>query len=1093
MTYRPLVEKARDVFDNSLNVESGRSKQKTVFIAVFILLLINFSFTSMYITYFTRGEDNTRAAYEISSSELVSHYSEVPPSMDDVHDPVWEEIRDITGSIPSHAETKSTNVYMQSIFTDTDVYIKLSWKDYVKNTDNNYWVYEEGNWTPIYNYQDGISLYFPVNDPKNLFEEEGCWRTCHARDVEYMNPENQHRKFTHTKYETGDLWFWDAGLTDPYNYTIDGYLTDVPSENNVGYYLDDDEDFGLTKNRPLVDIREFWWLANPVFMQNPDLPPSYNNEYIKSGEEVPFDEDYYDPDSGTSGINPITHEPWKNGDKVPAYMVDHLPTGEGDIGTSSEYNPSSQTWTVVMRRSLTTSREDIDVQFKDLTKEYPFGISVFGDLTGSSGTGNNNDDVEKTRCTSDKITTDILKLKFQSMITARKLENDPLKNSFNNKNNESMNNRINNIMENPIWNSVSSLTEPTYAYENKILFNDKIGNFTIKSVYTDEDIYLRLDWSEEMKSEIANLEIGWQIPEQISMEFKYRQFKITNNHLSTESKSGGDIWFHIQNNHKDIGNITDYHCKDGNPTIDSENSRNDVKYCSNGINSVVFKRELLNNRDDDLQFQDLTRAFGFSILAKGIGTEDFSISRTLYLKFEKDEEEVRTLEKVNRLTAVDGKDSNVFLQWDGVNISNFACYKIYHDTNNDQRNMDLLTKVSNKSITSFEIKGLKPNKKHYFAVTILDDNRNEGDFEKTVEVVPSDVTSPPKISRLRAMAGLDSNVFLEWNVTTIQDFKSYRIYSSSTPLTDIDGLEPIKEIKSKNFNQFEVQGLLKDEKYYFAVTTVDWSENENSKVSCVSSIVKDQTPPPKVDRLNAFDLSSEKGGMIGLRWEKCPAKDVDTYLIYMSNNEDIDILQMDPVKEVNNTSVKFENLENNKTYYFSVVSVDWNGHISEVSHIVSAKPSKSAPPEPLEYLNAKDVKDGKVLLEWSPSTSEDFHHYCIYVSDMEITSFNSSFAKLIANISSREKCSLNISGLENGKQYFFAITVANIHNKQNKTEIITAQVAPTATEPPGESILKIITPYIITIIIIAFLIYISFFSITRYKRFGSIKKRRLKK
>ena len=117
----------------------------------------------------------------------------------------------------------------------------------------------------------------------------------------------------------------------------------------------------------------------------------------------------------------------------------------------------------------------------------------------------------------------------------------------------------------------------------------------------------------------------------------------------------------------------------------------------------------------------------------------------------------------------------------------------------------------------------------------------EGGFAVTEAKPTIDVTPPPAITGLTATDAHDGKVDLSWNPSTADDFHYYAIYVSETEITDVTGLSPITEITDIAVHTYQATGLKDDATYWFAVTAVDISGNENAMVTSVSA-----TPTPSV-------------------------------------------------------------------------------------------------------------------------------------------------------------------------------------------------------------------------------------------------------
>ncbi len=101
---------------------------------------------------------------------------------------------------------------------------------------------------------------------------------------------------------------------------------------------------------------------------------------------------------------------------------------------------------------------------------------------------------------------------------------------------------------------------------------------------------------------------------------------------------------------------------------------------------------------------------------------------------------------------------------------------------------------------------------------------------------PLDTTPPPAITGLSAMDAYDGKVVLRWEKSTAEDVSYYNIYSSKSEITDIGGMTPAHKLIDITANTYQVSDLQVGTKYYFSVTAVDKSGNENRLTTNVSVI-----------------------------------------------------------------------------------------------------------------------------------------------------------------------------------------------------------------------------------------------------------------
>ena len=103
-------------------------------------------------------------------------------------------------------------------------------------------------------------------------------------------------------------------------------------------------------------------------------------------------------------------------------------------------------------------------------------------------------------------------------------------------------------------------------------------------------------------------------------------------------------------------------------------------------------------------------------------------------------------------------------------------------------------------------------------------------------ILTPDTTPPSAITGLGATDAYDGRVNLWWDMSTAEDFDHYNIYAGVSAIVDVSDMTPVQQIKDIATNTFQATGLKLTTKYYFAVTAVDKSGNENKQVTCVSAI-----------------------------------------------------------------------------------------------------------------------------------------------------------------------------------------------------------------------------------------------------------------
>ena len=206
-------------------------------------------------------------------------------------------------------------VDMRAFYTDTDLYLRLAWKDGTPDRALMEWEYDGAAWRNTGSQEDGFGLMWDV---AGQFPQFTCSYACHIKDFG-VNRSSFHasNKMRLAKEGTGlDLWNWKAGRTAPYGFaddrTVDfeGMKGDLPGElfqpNSQRFQADKTSDPFLEGDAPLVD-----------------------------GERRPL---------SAAGL--------AAGWRVPGYLVEQPRAGRADVKAATEYRNGG--WVVVLRRALKT-------------------------------------------------------------------------------------------------------------------------------------------------------------------------------------------------------------------------------------------------------------------------------------------------------------------------------------------------------------------------------------------------------------------------------------------------------------------------------------------------------------------------------------------------------------------------------------------------------------------------------------------------------------------------------------------------------------------------------------------------------------------
>jgi len=298
---------------------------------------------------------------------LVSTKAGSPIVLDGMADKAWDAAKAITVALEElpyepnngYEGMRDTEVSVKSLYDDNSVYFLITYKDPTKSLERFPWVKQsDGSWKKLANkdstghdntyYEDKFAMWWNISTKG--FEEEGCMIACHLNEP---GDKSAGRKYTASAGETIDMWHAKYVRSLPMGMFDDQYVdNNTDPKKNGGWGRKGDTGKGGYKNNDNKDK------SAPAYM---NLGANEDDKYyVIPSKKVPFVDTF------------------KEGDVVPGIDIQPMMGGRADILARNHHENGM--WTLEVMRSLKTEGENVetqDVQFTDMSKTYPFGISVF--------------------------------------------------------------------------------------------------------------------------------------------------------------------------------------------------------------------------------------------------------------------------------------------------------------------------------------------------------------------------------------------------------------------------------------------------------------------------------------------------------------------------------------------------------------------------------------------------------------------------------------------------------------------------------------------------------------------------------------------
>lgn len=291
-----------------------------------------------------------------------------PPKLDGMaNDAAWK-----TAPITSFQAIKGANFKdgkgetrgtLQVVYSTDMIYLLITYDDPTLSVQRSPFVKQaDGSWQKLKDpndkggdnnkvYEDKMAIIWNIDGSIFGFNERfSCAAACHAGEPgkPYGN------KYTSEEGEMGDIWHMKYVRTGVIGQTDDQYL------DHTRYDKDKSPEAGRKSDPKTGGGYEDIKLVNgkPEFMNKDGKAANKGGSYwVSADNKVAFDDSKF-----------------KTGDEVASIIVAPLGGDRGDIATQAKWVNGK--WTIEMARKLVTGSK-FDVNFKDLSKTYGFGLAFF--------------------------------------------------------------------------------------------------------------------------------------------------------------------------------------------------------------------------------------------------------------------------------------------------------------------------------------------------------------------------------------------------------------------------------------------------------------------------------------------------------------------------------------------------------------------------------------------------------------------------------------------------------------------------------------------------------------------------------------------
>ncbi len=335
-----------------------------------------------------------------------------PPTLDGVADEaLWTQAEPVffsTGVVDIPAFQgyggRQYQVEMKAAYDDQNVYFLVRYNDDQRDVARQSWYVDPvtGLWAqedrhPLFDedgamirkafYEDKLSLMWEAT-PVEGFATSGCAVACHTGLSPFQSSGGKSAlKYTNRFGEVLDMWHLkyvrSAGTEIPHmddqytNWTSTAKNGGRHSDEGKGSYVDNKQTLD-GKAVPLYVLKDatepYYWITPDQISLGDALKvtgvQANGDLVLEDGTVIPASDPRYQRDGALDPPSVYTRQP--EGDRA-------------DINARAVF--SNGFWTIEIKRARVTG-SDVDVQFDDLTKDYPFGAAVFDNAAIAHATSN---------------------------------------------------------------------------------------------------------------------------------------------------------------------------------------------------------------------------------------------------------------------------------------------------------------------------------------------------------------------------------------------------------------------------------------------------------------------------------------------------------------------------------------------------------------------------------------------------------------------------------------------------------------------------------------------------------------------------------
>lgn len=213
----------------------------------------------------------------------------------------------------------------------------------------------------------------------------------------------------------------------------------------------------------------------------------------------------------------------------------------------------------------------------------------------------------------------------------------------------------------------------------------------------------------------------------------------------------------------------------------------------------------------------------------------------------------------------------------------------------------------------------------FYQLIAVDTSFNESNPSSSVKARLPDHT-PPSVPYISSVSAGNCQIKIKWVPIIDEDLKGFYVYRKNSKKGKLVKIN--KDIVLKDVVIYTDKGLMAENKYWYAVSSIDESGNESGMSSIRLARCYDKIPPKTPEGLKAI-LTKKKAS---LSWDRNPEPDIKGYTIYRSFKEKGDYVIIHEYLPENKFIDK--DFKVGKEYWYKIKAVDFSYNMSPLTEAV---------------------------------------------------------------------------------------------------------------------------------------------------------------